>query len=208
MIRISASDLESFRYWKNDEDSTLEELLRRLRHEEPPTENMAAGKAFAKFMETARAAEVESAEVDGWEFYFDLDAEMPISPVRELKAEVVYQTPYGPVTLVGMTDGLDGIVVHDQKLTERWDPERYMDSLQWRVYLVIFKAKKFRYDIFVGKYSGKRVAITDYHPMDFWSYPGIEADVERAVVELAGIIHEHMPVIIGMTGQQVVAAAR
>lgn len=197
MIRLSISDLESYRYWKNSEDSTMDELLRRLRHEEPPTEQMGAGRAFAKFMENARAgADVQSAVVDDWEFHFDLDAEMPISPVRELKAEVVYQTPHGPVTLVGMVDGLDGLVVHDQKLTERWDPEKYMDSLQWRCYLDMFRAKKFRYDVFVGKYAGKRVAITEYHPMDFWSYPEIGQDVQNAVNELAGIIHEHMPNVL------------
>jgi hypothetical protein len=193
MIRLSVSDLESLRYWQNDEDSTLEDLLRRLRHEDPPNEAMEAGRAFAKFMEHARAQEVQSAEVDGWEFCFDLEAEMPISPVRELKAEVAYQTPSGPVTLVGMVDGLDGLVVHDQKLTGRWDPEKYMDSLQWRAYLVMFQAEKFRYDIFVGKHQGKRVAVTEFHPMDFWRYPGIEADVQAAVNELAALISEHMP---------------
>jgi hypothetical protein len=193
MLRISVSDLESLRYWKNDEESTMEELLRRLRHEDPPTEQMEAGRAFAKFMENARAAEVQGAEVDGWEFCFDLEAEMPISPVRELKAEVIYQTPHGPVTLVGMVDGIDGLVIHDQKLTGRWDPEKYMDSLQWRAYLVMFGAKKFRYDIFVGRYAGKRVTISEYHPVDFWAYPGMDADVQAAVDELAGIISEHMP---------------
>lgn len=195
MMRVSVSDLESLRWWQNDEDSTLEDLLRRLRHEDPPNDAMLAGRAFAKFMEHARESDVQSAVVDGWEFYFDLDAEMPISPVRELKAEVVYQTPYGPVTLVGMVDGLHGLVVVDQKLTGRWDPEKYMDSLQWRSYLAMFKAKKFRYDIFIGKYDGRRVAITDYHPLEFWAYPGMEQDVEQAVNELAGIIHEHMPAV-------------
>lgn len=193
MIRISASDLESLRYWKNDEDSTLEDLLRRLRHEEPPSEQMEAGRAFAKFMEHAREAEVQSAEIDGWEFFFDLEAEMKISPIRELKAEVVYETPYGPVTLVGMVDGLHGLMVVDQKLTGRWDPEKYMDSLQWRCYLDMFKAKRFRYDIFVGKYAGRRITITEYHPMDFWAYPGMEQDVRAALTELAGIISEHLP---------------
>lgn len=195
MIRISVSDLESYRYYKDDDDSTLEDLLKRLRHEDPPNDAMMAGRAFAKFMEHSRPSSIESAEVDGWEFFFDLDVELWVPPVRELKAEVVYQTTYGPVTLVGMVDSLEGIVIRDQKLTQRWDPEKYMDSLQWRAYLVMFQAKKFRYDIFVGKYAGRRVAITEYHPMDFWTYPGIEADVERAVVELAGLIFEHMPAV-------------
>jgi hypothetical protein len=194
MIRISASDLESLRFWQDRDDGSLEDLRRKLRHEEPPTPQMEAGRAFAKMWETMRPGAVEVAEVEGWTFDMgDLEAVFQLPPVRELKAEFVMDTPSGPVTLVGMCDGLDGTTVHDQKLTERWDAEKYLDSLQWRVYLFLFGCRKFQYDVFVGRYQGKTVKINEYHPLEFYRYPGLEDDVRAAVNELAEIISVHLP---------------
>lgn len=209
MIRISVTDLESFRYWREQEHSTVEELVARLRHEEPPSPQMAAGGAFAKLMETAQSYPDRSqvgdcyqdVEVDGWRFVFELDAELELPDVRELKAEQVFQTSVGPVMLVGKVDGLDGLTVHDQKLTESWDAEKYVDSLQWRAYLVMFEAQSFVYDVFVGRYKRDRdrkiipgqVTVTDYHRMAFYAYPGVRADVQRAVENVAAIIAHHIP---------------
>lgn len=190
MIRISASDLESFRYFKANEESTLDDLIRRLAHKEPPTPQMAAGHAFAKLMEHAGERSLDVEEVDGWTFTFDLDAELALPPVRELKAEVLFDTPSGPVTLVGKCDALDGIVVRDQKLTERFDAERYTDSLQWRCYLEMFGARSFAYDVFVGRFDldAKEVRIVEYHPLTLCAYPDLRLDVEAAVAELAEVV--------------------
>ncbi len=207
MIRISVSDLESYRYFKNNEDGTLEDLVKRLLHQDPPTPNMLAGKAFAKFMETAAVGEFASATVEGWTFNFECEVSIALPAVRELKAEMVVETPSGPVTLVGVADGLNGMV-RDQKLVEKFDPERYLDSLQWRAYLVMFNARTFIYDVFLAKYERARgktvqvdgedtfvegaptgkITVREYHPLRFFSYPNIRADVERAVAELAEVI--------------------
>lgn len=204
MLRISVSDLESFRYWRENEDSTLDELVARLTKKEPPTAQMQAGAAFAKLMEHAEPGTWGRSTIDGWSFDFELDAEISLPPVRELKAEVIYDTPSGPVMLVGKVDGIDG-EVHDQKLTESLDVERYTDSLQWRCYLDMFKAKAFVYDIFLAKYERGRggsdadgnyvkgpptgkIAVTEYHPLRFYAYPGMHEDVQSAVNELAAVI--------------------
>ncbi len=142
--------------------------------------------------------------MDGWTFDFELDSEIALPPVRELKAEVVFETPSGPVMLVGKVDGIDG-KIHDQKATEDFDPERYLDSLQWRSYLVMFGAREFVYDVFRVKYErgpghtdadGKyikgeptgKVTVLEYHPISFYTYPDIRSDVQRAVNELAEVI--------------------
>lgn len=194
MIRLSVSDLESYRYWKANEDSDLTSLLVRLSHQEPPTPEMKAGRAFARLFEEVGEEALSVREVDGWTFDFtQLDHEICVPPVREIKAEVPFATPSGPVTLVGKVDGLLGTQVHDQKLTERWEAERYLDSLQWRAYLAMFDATSFVYDVFQGRYQGRYITITDYHPMAFYSYPGLSADVQRAVVELAAVVAEYLP---------------
>lgn len=197
MIRLSVSDLESIRYWKDGEDGTIEDLQRKLRHQEPPTDAMEAGAAFAKFFERTRTGEIGTVVESGWTFDFsDLDMELPISPVRELKAEVVLDTPSGLVTLVGKVDGLNGTTVVDQKLTQRFDAERYLDSLQWRAYLMMFNANKFVYDVFVGKYKARTVGIDEYHRLAFWTYPDLADDVQVAVEEAADLITTYCPELV------------
>jgi hypothetical protein len=188
VIRLRVTDLETYRYWRASEDSTVGELLARLAHTEPPTPAMEAGRAFAGVFEHARLGEVEEVESDGWRFSFDLDAAIELAPVRELRAESVLSTPAGPVTLVGQVDGLDGVAVYDQKLTERIDAEKYLDSLQWRAYLAMFGAERFCYDLFAARYDGHRVTVYDYQRLTFYAYPNMRRDVERAAGELAGVV--------------------
>lgn len=200
MIRISVSDLESLRYWRADEESTMDDLAARLRRTEPPTEQMSAGSALAKLFETRAGRNLDVETVDGWTFDFsEMSGSMPLSPLRELKGEMLFETPAGLVTLVGKVDGLDGRTVRDQKLTEKWDAERYLDSLQWRAYLLMFKADTFVYDVFFrNKHNpGDRdVLIREYHPLTFYTYPSIHDHVRAAVCELAGVVARYFPDLI------------
>ena len=198
MIRIAVTALESFSYWKDREDATTEDLLRELAHVEPPTRNMMAGRAWARMWERSRPGEIDAATMDGWRFVFDLDAQIYVPPIRELKIEEVFETPSGPVTLVGKVDSFEGLTVRDQKLSERFEiEERYTDSIQWRAYLAMLKARKFIYDVFIGKYDDTEdeVRIVEYHQVPFYSYPNIHADVEAAVCELAEIVAQYQPQI-------------
>jgi hypothetical protein len=191
MIRLSVTDLESYRYFKDREDSKLDDLLRDLAHVEPPTRQMTAGRAWAKLWEHALPGELDAVTVDGWRFVFDLDVSVYVPLIRELKAEEVFETPSGLVTLVGKVDGFEGLTVRDQKLSERFEVEdRYTDSVQWKAYLTMLKASKFVYDVFIGKYDDveQEVTIVDYHPLSFYAYPDMRADVEKAVRELAEIV--------------------
>jgi hypothetical protein len=195
MIRLSVSDLESYRYWKDNEDSNLDDLIAKLTSTFEPTPQMMAGRALAKLFEHARGRTLLTEESEGWEFHFEIDGELVMPNVTELKAEEVFETPRGPVMLVGKVDGLDGIAVHDQKLSEKVDAERYLDSLQWRSYLVMFGAKKFVYDVFLGRYATggeQRVTITDYLQLPFYAYPNMRADVEKAVCELAEVVARYV----------------
>lgn len=205
MIRISVSDLETYRYWKASDDSTVEGLISRLTKQDPPTPQMEAGRAFAKLVEHASERALFEEEQDGWTFFFHFDAEITWPHVRELKTEMVIQTPVGPATLVVVCDAMDGRV-HDAKLTESIDVERYLDSLQWRAYLAMFGAKEFVYHLFKAKYEREPgrtdeggtyhkgavrkgpVMIEGYEAVRFFAYPKMREDVERAVCELAEVM--------------------
>jgi hypothetical protein len=197
MIRISASDLEAYRFWRAS-DAPPADLIARLTHTAEPTRQMSAGRAFAKVMEDGRAL-LTIERRDGWLFDFsDIDGQMALSPLREVKGEKLYDTPYGPVTLVCKADGIDGKTIHDQKLSERYDVERYLDSLQWKSYLQVFGADTFVYDVFVGSYDKRAddVLIREYHSISFSRYPGLARDVELAVVELAWVIKTYVPSLV------------
>lgn len=154
---------------------------------------MMAGRAFHKLLEASDDGELVYTEVDGFSFRFDLDAEIDLAPIRELKGEMVVQASVGPVTLVGVVDGMNGLTVRDYKLTTRFDAERYADSYQWRSYLEMFGAKKFVYDVFVGKEDGPgEYIIYDYHKLSFYAYDGMKRDIELEVDGLAQIVAKHI----------------
>ena len=202
MMRLSVTDLESLRYFRTAEDASLDKLLLDLAHVSAPTPKMEAGRAMAKFFEAAQVGSiVDGSKVDGWTLCFDMDAEIDLPSVREMKVEQEYSTPSGPVTLVGKVDGFHGITVRDQKLTESLDAEgRYVDSLQWRAYLAMLGAQRFIYDVFVGKVvpEEKTILIREYHRLPFYSYPDMQADVSRAVADLAEIVARYQPQIAAL----------
>lgn len=200
-MRISVTHLDSYLYWLSS-DMELDQLLARIKGEEPPGPSALAGRAFHSLLENAEPGQefggLNSPIVDGHQFVFAIEEELALPPVRELKAEEVFQTPSGPVTLVGKVDALNGLTVQDYKLTERFDAEKYMESLQWRAYLTMFDAWRFVYDVFVARYDVApseltQVVIYDYHRLPLCAYPGMRADVERAVAGLAEIIATHLP---------------
>lgn len=196
MIRLSVTDLDNYRYWRDSEDQELDQLLMRLRGQEPPGPNMLASRAFHRMLERTDAndPDLDCVTVDGWTFTFALDGEIALPMLRELKGEQLFDTPSGPVTLVGKVDGLHGRTVNDWKLTERFDAERYADSFQWRSYLLMFKANRFVYDAFQCRYADdQRVYIYEHHRVVFNAYPAMADDVHREVCALAAIVAEYVP---------------
>lgn len=193
-MRLSVTELDAFRRYRDNEDVDLDALLRQLRREEPPTRPMLAGKALHYVLEHATPGALETAEHDGFKFRFALDCDLPLPSVRELKGEHLIPTSEGAVTLVGVVDGLD-VGVRDYKLTSRFDPERYADSYQWRCYLMMFGAPMFQYDVFVAQEDEEagEYVVRDYHPMRFYAYPGMFEDVIREVDEFAGFVARHLP---------------
>jgi hypothetical protein len=203
MLRISVSDLDCYRRYKQMEDVTLEECLAQLRRETPPSPSMLAGRALHSILENAESEDLESVSLkrDGYHFTFDCDITLALPSVRELKGEAEIQTPSGPVTLVGVVDGLDRSI-YDYKLTGRFDAERFADSYQWRCYLYMFHVDRFVYRVFVGQEKGTgrgfdgevfaEWVIREYHELPVYRYPGMEQDVINEVSEFAAFLTEHM----------------
>jgi len=193
---LHVSELENLRYWKDDEESTLDDLLARLGGDlgkDPEVlDRISAGHALASLMERGGPyADAETSE--GWRFVFagDFTVDQPIG--QEAEGELVFETAHGPVVLAGHADMVTARAVRDQKLTTKWDAERYVDSQQWRAYLLMFDRREFVYDVFEGPRKDRTVTIREHHKLTFYAYPDMRKDVERAVRDLADIVARHMP---------------
>jgi hypothetical protein len=185
MIRLRVSSLDQWVGFVEPEREEYEvsvaQFIAQLRREAPPNEAMLAGTAFHAVMERLREGEqvdaAEGVEQDGFRFRFDDDYDLYLPPVREHETpERVFHTPSGPVSLQG-----------------RIDAERYGGSLQWRAYLLLTGARRFRYLAFENKRRGADVWIHAVHELDFWAYPEMGAEVERRVRELAEFVARWVP---------------
>jgi hypothetical protein len=192
-MRISVTELDAYRRYRDNEDVELESLLAQLRRQEPPTRAMLAGKALHGILETIGAGELAVAERDGFKFHFKVDCEIAIPPVREIKGEMQFVVGNEPITLVGVVDALGGTAVDDHKLTARFDAERYADSYQWRCYLVMFGAERFNYNVFVGDEDADGFTIYDFHRLTLYTYPEIREDVLREVGEFVAFASQYLP---------------
>ena len=202
MIRLSVTDLETFRYWKDKEDGSVEDLIKDLRGLKEPSHEMLASRAFHSLMEHVvpgsdldRVSHVDEQGVE-WTFDFELDSSIFIPAIRELKIERPWKTCVGEITLVGKVDNLIGLTVEDYKLSARFEAERYTDSLQWRAYLVLCRARRFVYRVFQAAYDSMNpyhVRIYELHSLGLDAYPEMTLDVDEALDELAAFVKDNVP---------------
>lgn len=195
-LRVSVSDLDSFRQFRDDEDGDLNALLRQIRRLEPPSEPMLAGSALHKALEVLPpdAPEVLSLASDGYVFSIECDIAMDLPRTRELKAESVLDVQGTIVTLVGKVDAIEGTRVDDHKTTGYFDAERFHAGYAWRCYLMMFGANRFRWNVFEMKPHGpeKVYAVTGFHQMEQFRYPGMEADVLRLLTAYVRFAEQHL----------------
>lgn len=193
-MRISVSDVDSFRYWRDSEDGDLSELLSRLRREAPATEAMVAGKALHKALELSPSGDFTELKSEGYLFTIETDCELSLPDIRELKATKEYAIDNLIVTLVGMVDAVHGKRVDDHKTTSRFDAERFLDSFQWRAYLDIFNADHFRWNVFeMTQVAAKEYRVFGFHRLEQYRYPTMLEDIERDLTEFVRFARVHLP---------------
>lgn len=193
---VRVSTVEAFRQWRQDEEAELELMLAKLRGVSEPNDAMRAGTAFHKALETAKEGEYASLSVDGYRFDFEADVSLYLPPVRELRSSL----EYGPLTITGQVDAINGITVGDHKTTARYEPEWYLPGYQWRLYLDIFGAKVFRWNIF--EMALDRVEndvdvyrVFGFHALEQTRYPELHDDCARLVADLAEFVAMHEPAL-------------
>lgn len=198
MMTFRVSEAESFRQWQRDEDADLDLLLARLRGQTEASEAMAAGTAFHKALELAAAKDHTKLYALGYTFNIAGDFALSIPAIREVRAGKTWIVDGEPVTISGQLDCIDGKRIEDHKTTGRFDPERYLNGYQWRMYLSIFGADHFRWNVFEIQCDGSDPDgltwnVMEAHTLEQWRYPGMEDDCARLVTDLARFAREYLP---------------
>lgn len=194
LTTATVTDLDEFARYLGDENYTLEAIVDRLSKPFSPTPEMIAGTALHEWLEVAHVGEVEEIVSNGHRFRVECDIELPLSPIRELRIT----ERLGPVFVRGRIDELEGKAVKDHKTTRSMSSEKYLDGWQWRLYLTMLHANRFRWNIFVlgdtkEEVENKDYRIREFHKLEALSYP----DMRRDCIELAQQFHnfaiKHLP---------------
>lgn len=189
------SNVEAFRQFEQDDEADPAQFIDELLHGFGPSAAMQAGTAFHKALELA-VPEVTAKELrsDGHVFTFLGDFEVRLPAIRELRASKTYVVDGQPIVISGQIDAIEGVRIDDHKTTSRFDPDRYLTGYQWRLYLDIFGASVFRWNVFElneldlpGHYE-----VRDQHTLEQYRYPALGADCQALVERFARFVREHV----------------
>lgn len=180
-VRISSTELDGYQYYLDSDDMTTEEMIRRVRKQDPPTHKQKTGRAWHKVLENPENEILERVSCEGYRFKVSANAEITLPQLREFKAVESVATINGiRVDLVGVADGINGNEVIDHKLTFRPDMGKFVDAWQWKCYLILFKAAKFRYIVYSAKYINEpeEIEIYSVSEMSLYRYDEMYNDIK------------------------------
>lgn len=200
-IRISATDLDQYRRFRADEEADLATFLDEMRKKIEPTPAMMAGTALHTALERAEPGEFKSLFAKGHLFLFPDGMELDLPDIRECKQTREWLIDGVTATVVGKVDAMVGNRVDDHKLTSSFDAERFLSSYQWRIYLAIFGADVFRWNVFEGRAASddpepgkpRTWFINHLHPLTMFRYPGMDEDVERELRLFVEFARQFLP---------------
>lgn len=183
---VRVTNLDSFRIWKGTEGLDLDWLMTRLQDKTEPSDAMKAGTALHKALESACEMDVGTLAIDDYRFDFNCDCRIVLPVIRECELS----RQYGDIQVVGHFDGQIGNMIVDYKSTEQFDPERYMESYQWRFYLDMGGCDVFLYQIFVIREFGPPgcYEVLDTHQLKQYRYPELHSDCEKLVSEYRSVM--------------------
>lgn len=190
MIRLSTTLIEAFRRFLEYEFTIEAELIAKVRGEPwKPSWQMKAGTEWDRLMNGEPALAIGEEIEDYCLLYMDngfsFRADQTQTAIEhvglgvcQVKNTIVVNSAFGPCTLVGVADHMQGLIVNENKAKfSTPDPKDYEASLQWRCYCLIFGAACVRYNLFHFRDpKGGYCELTDILSFRFWPYAGLEAD--------------------------------
>lgn len=194
-MKYRVSSVEAFRQWELDDEAETAELIAKINGTFPSSQAMRAGTAFHTVLELSPTGiAVDEAKQDEFTFVFFQDMVIELNPIRELRASKTYMVDGQPIVISGQVDSIAGKRIEDHKTTSRFDPERYLTGYQWRLYLDIFGADHFRWNVFELRELEEPMTylVADSHRLEQFRYPGLEADCFALVSRFARFVRDHV----------------
>lgn len=190
MLTTSVSNIDLYRTWRSEEELDLAWLVNRILGPREQTPAMGAGEAFHKAIEDLNAPEVDVITSGKYRFEFNCDCELELTKVRELRV----QKMYGDLQVRGRVDSVIGNMIVDYKTTAQFDPDRLMTGYQWRFYLDMLQAEKFRWNVFVFRETDDPLTyvIADVHTLEQTRYPAIHDDCLNLARDYAEFAKVHL----------------
>lgn len=197
--RLSVTDIDSFAWYKKIESMTADDMVDRLLRKAEQNEQMKIGQVFHDIMDNP-PNEIDAISRNGFTFLFECESTIIIPQVREIKTEKEYIVDGIRVVLVGKCDGVTANQIDDHKITFKPNPETYLDSFQWRAYLDMFGANKFRYLIYSARKKGHKstplIEIYDISELTMYRYQNMQNDLICGISDLLNFIKEYAPKMI------------
>jgi hypothetical protein len=122
----------------------------------------------------------------------DIWAQAPIMEVPS--SDLVLGTDYGPVRISCRADAMAGLDAWELKTTQRIPkPDRYLDSMQWRAYVLAYGVTSVTYRIVQLKHLKKPDVwtVTNTETLTLYPYPNITQDVTKTATRLVEFIQHH-----------------
>jgi hypothetical protein len=191
MHTASVSNLDLFRVWREDEDLDLGWILNQILHPPEQTEHQKAGEALHKALELASLGDHEDLTANGYHFACLKDCEIELAPLRELQVSKYY----GNLRVRGRVDATTGPLVTDYKSVQQFDADRLISSFQWRLYLDMTGADRFRWNVFVLSETDdpKLYIVSEFHRLEQRRYPELAADCASLARDYLQFAQQHLP---------------
>lgn len=194
MLRISATQLESFRLFSDpDQDWMTPEMLEAsIRGIVTPTFEMQCGKAFDDILTDPEPYRVAEGYRSGEFFFHELTMNHALAIVdRRGVCQVKDTKRYGDAVVVAVADQLVGTELIENKTT--WGPfafDKYAESCQWRFMADIFQPSKITYRVFCLGEDGGNTALKNIETFSVYPYAGLHddcCDLVRQFVDYATV---------------------
>ena len=190
-MRISTTIVESYRLYRTESWMSEEAMVASATAEFQSTEKMALGAAFEEAVDHCLAPhEGEVVEMAGecgsvsltWSGVRAVQNGLPADRVPQVKVV----SRIAGHDLVGKADYLSGAEVRDLKTTTKTiNIDKYVRSLQWQSYLLLFGGSRFWYDVAYLSEKGGVWDLRDFQQFDCRPYPGMREYLEGWVAEYA-----------------------
>lgn len=208
MMRVSATTLESYRLYRDQDWMEEAELLATINGEFVPDRRVLLGQAFDAVLTDPATYRVASGYRVGRDFFSD-DTMAPALALFDRRGvfQVKGTKVYGDVQVVAKADQLIGATLVENKTTlSTFDADKYERSAQWRLMVDIFEPLQVTYHVFcLADDDAGMIGLRSIETIHFFPYGALHQDCAELVAQFRHYVE--MRGLVGLLEQRYQAAA-